>query len=357
MTTRILLDCERLKYPNTGLYTFCESLGNALLKNADDHQQITAYVPRNAVNIFGDNANYKIQRPWHKLFIPGAFQFDIFHSSNQVSQYFPQGNRVKIIVTIHDLNFLIEKQNNPSKVSKHLRRIQNHIDRADAIVCISNFVADHVREHLDLGEKTLHVIYNGCTIKYYPDFNHPVYKPSKPFLFSIGTILPKKNFHVLPPLLKDSDYELIIAGNLSSPDYVQQILEEARKYNVADRVKIIGAITDEDRSWYYKNCKAFVFPSIAEGFGLPVIEAMYYGKPVFLSTHTSLPEIGGDAAYYFENFEPIHMQKIFKAGLEDFLISNMEQKAKKRASMFNWDDTARSYLKIYKSLMPQEADI
>jgi glycosyltransferase involved in cell wall biosynthesis len=350
MINRIIFDCERLKYPNTGLFTFCESLGNALINNADPEDQITAYLPESALNIFGKSANYIVQKSWHKLFVPGTSRFNVWHSSNQVSRYYPFGNNTKIILTIHDLNFLIEKKGRPAKIRKLLHNIQKRINRASVVVCISHFIANQIKQHFDLGKKELLVIYNGCTIDDYPDFNNPAYRPSNPFLFSLGTILPKKNFHVLPPLLKENNYELIIAGNQSSPEYMEQILAEAKKQNVLDRVKLIGIISDEERCWYYKNCEAFVFPSIAEGFGLPVVEAMYYGKPIFLSTHTSLPEIGSDAAYYFENFNPGSMQHTLRNGLEDFSNSNMGQKAKIRASQFSWDDTAKSYLKIYKSL-------
>jgi len=350
MKNTILFDCERLKYPNTGLYTFCESLGNALLKNATSNEQITAYIPAKAINIFGSNARYLIQRPWHKMFIPQASEFNLWHSSYQSSKYYPSNNNTKILLTIHDLNFLVEKQQRPDKISKLLSKIQEKIDKATAIVCISNFVASQVRQHCDLGNKTITVIYNGCTVNDYPDFKNPSYEPMKPFLFTIGTILPKKNFHVLPALLQQNDYELVIAGNLSSQTYIESILSEAEKYKVSERVKIIGSISNQERSWYYRNCKAFVFPSIAEGFGLPVIEAMHYGKPVFLSTHTSLPEIGADAAYYFEDFEAENMQQTLQNGLIDFTINNMTEKAKKRAAVFNWNNTAKSYLKIYKAM-------
>lgn len=347
---RILFDCERLKHPNTGLYTFCESLGKALIKNTTADQKIAAYVPASSLGIFGAQTEYIIQKPWHKLFIPGSSNFDVWHSSNQVSRYYPLSKQVKVILTIHDLNFLIEKQHRPNRVKKHLQQIQQRIKRASAIVCISQFVAEQVKQHLDVTTKPISVIYNGCTIADYPSFENPNYRPTADFLFSIGTLLPKKNFHVLPALLKENDYELIIAGNLSDPDYVAKIKAEADELGVLNRLKIVGNISDEERSWYYRNCKAFLFPSIAEGFGLPVIEAMHYGKPVFLSTHTSLPEIGSDAAYYFESFEALDMQQTFKTGLEDFTSGTMGLKAKARAADFNWDETAKSYLELYTSL-------
>jgi glycosyltransferase involved in cell wall biosynthesis len=353
MINKIIFDCERLKYPNTGLYTFCESLGNALINNITPDQQITAYLPASAINIFGEAVKYQIQKPWHKLYVPGTARCNVWHSSYQLSRYYPSGNNVKIVLTIHDLNFLIEKKDRPSKIHKLLQNVQHHINKAAVVVCISHFIADQVKQHLDLGGKQIHVIYNGCTVNDYPDFHTPGYTPSKPFLFTIGTVLPKKNFHVLPALLKDNDYELVIAGNLSSPQYVEKILNEARRFNVTERVKIVGTISAQERSWYYKQCQAFVFPSLAEGFGLPVIEAMHYGKPVFLSTHTSLPEIGGNAAYYFEDFDAVTMQQALKKGLEDFLVSNMGARAKARAAQFSWDDTAKSYLEIYNTLAHQ----
>jgi glycosyltransferase involved in cell wall biosynthesis len=350
MKSRILFDCERLKYANTGLYTFCEHLGKALQLNAAEDQQIEYYLPENKLGLFGKDVRYHIQKSWHKIFVPNSNSYDVWHSSNQVSPYRPTSRKVKILLTIHDLNFLIEKHGRPGKIKKNLRLIQEKIDRSGAIVCISNFVANQVREHLDMADKQLLTVYNGCTVDEYPGFCKPVYKPVKPFLFSIGTVLPKKNFHVLPALLCRNDLELIIAGNLNSDEYLSKILEEAKRHGVLSRVKIIGGITNQERYWYYKNCEAFVFPSVAEGFGLPVIEAMHYGKPVFLSKHTSLPEIGSDAAYYFENFDAQHMQATLEDGLQDFSLGSMEIRTRSRAAQFTWDQTAKSYLNLYRTV-------
>ena len=73
----------------------------------------------------------------------------------------------------------------------------------------------------------------------------------------------------------------MIAGVTHQPWYQRKIEEEAKRLGVTERVIFTGAISENDKYWYYQNCTAFVFPSIAEGFGLPVIEAMYFGKPVF----------------------------------------------------------------------------
>ena len=93
-----------------------------------------------------------------------------------------------------------------------------------------------------------------------------------------------------------------------------------------------------------------MFPSIAEGFGTPPLEAMYFGKPVFASTHTSVPEVCGDAAYYFKSFEPEEMIKTFQEGMLEYEINKPVQKIKDRYNFFNWDKTALEYLKLYEKL-------
>ena len=153
----------------------------------------------------------------------------------------------------------------------------------------------------------------------------------------------------MAPLLTDNEDELIIAG-INDTLYAKKVMDEARRYNVEKRLKLIGPITENEKHWYYKNCKAFVFPSIGEGFGLPVVEAMYFGKPVFLSKYTSLPEVGGDAAYYFNDFSPESMQHVFEKGMNDFKNNNRVAAIKQHAASFDWNKTAKEYLEIYRKL-------
>ena len=147
-----------------------------------------------------------------------------------------------------------------------------------------------------------------------------------------------------------NDLELIIAGT-NTFGYGEKIIEAAHKHNVAGRVKMTGPVSEKEKFWYYKNCEAFCFPSVAEGFGLPVLEAMHFGKPVFISTETSLPEVGGDAAWYFENFDPAYMQQVFRDGMQEYHATMPGQKIREQAAKFNWDTIALQYLDVYKSLL------
>lgn len=346
--SHILIDCERMKYPNTGLYTYCHELGNALLRKVTG-EKLCFYLPPKLGKHFGTTPSYLWQNSLHKFYLPHRQKFDVWHSTYQSSPYQTLNTKTRKVLTIHDLNFLHESKSK-SRKEKYMRKLQRNVNKVDHIVTISEFVKQEVLTHLDTGNKPLQVIYNGTTVHEYPSFNEPAYKPARPFIFSLGVVLPKKNFHVIPCLLKNNELELVIAGQINE-EYKQQILQEAAIHGVTDRVKIIGPVAATDKYWLLKNCYAFAFPSLAEGFGLPVIEAMHFGKPIFLSNKTSLPEIGGNAAYYFTSFDPESMQQTFEAGMHHYETTHPQQTIINRAKIFNWDDTAAAYFEVYRSLL------
>ena len=110
-------------------------------------------------------------------------------------------------------------------------------------------------------------------------------------------------------------------------------------------------ITDAHKAWAYAHCAGFLFPSLAEGFGLPPIEAMHFGKPVFLARRTCLPEIGGSAADYFDSFEPQAMQQVVQQGLLRSLQTGRALAVQQHAAQFDWDRAASAYLALYRRLL------
>jgi glycosyltransferase involved in cell wall biosynthesis len=108
-----------------------------------------------------------------------------------------------------------------------------------------------------------------------------------------------------------------------------------------------------EKAWLYAHCEGFLFPSIAEGFGLPPIEAMHFGKPVFLSRLTSLPEVGGAAAHYFDSFDGAAMRAVVEAGLADHHGNAAARAATlvERARSFSWARCADAYAALYLSLI------
>ncbi len=344
----VLVTFDSMKYPNTGLYYFGQSLGRALAEQNNDQFNLSYYLDPGTSQLFNKENIQKIFREkYHKIAFLNEDRFDLYHFTDQMSRLKPKKIwRKKKILTIHDINQVHEKHADPEKLKIYLKKLGERITASNKIVAISNFAANDVVKYFPEAANKISVIYNGADKLMLKDNHKPVYIPKNPFLFTIGIVSEKKNAHVLPSLLSGNNFELIISG-IETP-YKAKVLAEAKKFNCENRVIITGPITDDDKAWYYKNCEAFVFPSIAEGFGLPPIEAMHFGKPVFLANATSLPEIGGDSAYYFDDFNPEGMQKTLINGLDDFHKNKLAAKSIKHANQFDWNKTAQQYLKLYQ---------
>lgn len=346
----IYLDCERLKHPDTGLYHYCLNLGKALIKEAErvGETKFGIYLPKNVKGIFGDGVKVKTVGVFDRMALYDP-RIELWHTTTQLSSYQPLNG--KKVLTIHDLNYLYEPLSDAQK-SRRTKLVEKNLKGASAVVAISEFTKQDILKHIDVGNVPVEVIYNGCN-RYDGPVSAPADKPKGKFLFAVGTVLPKKNFHVLPCLLKGNDYELIIGGIFDSLEYRQRILDEAKRHGVADRVHVIGSVPEAEKHWYMQNCEAFLHPSIAEGFGLPVVEAMQYGKPVFISDHTSLPEVGGNMAYYFNHeFDPDQMRREFESGMADFRNGGKTPEAIiAHARSFSWEEAARKYMELYRRVL------
>lgn len=347
----IIFDCERMRHANCGFFSFCNYLAQALHEEARQNPEypLSFYMPRKLIGLWGDDYRYmKTNHFLHKHFLYNP-NITLWHSCCQLTRYMPL--RTRIVQTIHDLNYLYEPVPQEEKQCI-IKRIGKHIEKVSQIVAISEWTKKDILNNFDVKDRPVRVIYNGCNVWNGP-VEEPKRKPARPFLFSISSMYPKKNFHVLACLLKDNDYELILAGAHNSPEYVRQIYEEAARWQVTDRIHLSGVIPESEKHWYLRHCTAFLFPSIAEGFGLPIIEAMQYGKPVFLSTHTCLPEIGKEYAYYFNyDFDREVMRSEFRKGLDDFYNGHKDpERIKAHALSFSWENTAKQYWEVYKEVI------
>jgi glycosyltransferase involved in cell wall biosynthesis len=349
-TPEVLLTFDSMRYANTGLYSFGHRLGSEIVRQAGPRMAISAYVYPAQRGFLGDAAGYLSHNRLHQLFFPQKNRFPLVHFADQYCRFTPQQVRGRTIMTVHDMNQVYELAPDSPRLRKYMRRMRVKVEGADHIVAISHYVAGDIARYFPDAASKISVIHNGADWSAPPPGHRPAIVPAGRFLLALGMVCTKKNFHVLVPLLCGNDYQLLIAGPVHE-EYKQKILAEAAAFGVAERVIIAGPVSMDDRNWYYANCDAFLFPSLAEGFGLPVIEAMYHGKPVFLSTLTSLPEVGGDAAYYFENFEPEHMAGVLSRGLADFKQGGAER-VRLHAAQFTWERAAAAYLALYQRFLP-----
>lgn len=350
MKPNLLLTFDSMRHANTGLHTFGHCLGREIVRQGREHFNVGAYTYPVQRGFLGAEASYVAHQHLHRFYFPLRRRFDVVHFADQYCRFGPARVSARTVMTVHDMNQVYEYPAGSAKIARYLRRMQAKVDGADRIVAISSFVAADIARHFPQARAKISVIYNGSDHTHAPAGHRPAIDPGGPFLFTVGMVCPKKNFHVLVPLLRGNDRKLVIAG-IVKEQYRDRILADAVRFGVSERVMVTGPVSQHDKDWYYANCEAFLFPSLAEGFGLPVIEAMHHGKPVFLSNLTSLPEVGGDAAYYFKDFDPDAMGRVFEQGMADFRANGGVEKVRANAARFSWERAASEYLALYRSLI------
>lgn len=289
----------------------------------------------------------------HHMFhiIPNSLpKVDVWHSVNQFCRRFPTTLETKLIFTIHDYNFLYEGDGMFQK--EMLNLMQQRIDRADVITFISHYTEELVKEHSRVDGKRMQTIYNGVE----PLKDKPQRKPDfivdgKQFFFAIGQFLPKKKFDLLLDVMKHfPDKELYICGQNEFP-YGKEIVKRIENEHI-NNVHAPGSISDEERTWLFAHCEAYLFPSIGEGFGLPAIEAMQFGKPVFASNYQSLPEIVGKYGFIWISQEPAEMAQTIKENLDVFKgDADCSWETALYADSFSYEKHIASYLQLYRELL------
>ncbi|MBO5580772.1 MAG: glycosyltransferase family 4 protein [Prevotella sp.] len=351
----VFIEVYTIKHPYVGVGEFCLNLGRHLALRAKDLRtsgiQLVFIVPRGKEGIFGNDVSY--------ISFPGNIggierlcfkSVDLLHLTHQYCKFihFP---RVKnTLLTIHDINFIYEKRG--AKLKRYTRKFEDLLQKADYVNYISKFAKQDTESHFAVN-KPSKVIYNGVSKQYYNETNiSDDFKRLIPasYFFHISSLRPKKNIHLLIEMASILPEEtFVIAGDWNNC-YAQAQQEIIKRKNLQNIVCLTN-VSSEEKGWLYAHCKAFLFPSACEGFGLPPVEAMQLGKPVFLSTFTSLPEIGGKLAFFWDNLDPHEMAQVVREKMR--LFSNTPGYAnalQTYASQFNWDTCADSYIRYYKGI-------
>ena len=345
---RILIDLSILKNVHCGLGQVALNYGYFFRDSytPQPNEQIYLLVPSRFVGAFGDKVKYIIAHKIYRVFpwLIGK-RFDVWHAIHQLSRYRPFAKRY--ILTIHDFNFVYEKQG--KKVEQYLKKIQKKAERAEKIVCISEFARQETKRYLQMGKKSIDVIYNGIErIDLQQELVPAQVAPQKPYLFTIGECKEKKNFHVLLDIMQYlPQYQLYIAGN-DHTEYADRMRATIAAKGIQN-VHLLGLVSPKEKVWLYRHCAAFVFPSLFEGFGLPIVEAMLFRKPVICSQETSLIEIGGKHVQFFEKgYPPKESAELIERAMQT--KADRQEAAYQYAISFSWEHHLSSYLLLYRTL-------
>lgn len=298
------------------------------------------------VGVFGEGVAYQPCRAYQKLFHWGATYYDVWHSFHQHNHILPPRRSGVRLVTVLDLNFFYFKS--AAKIRRYAAQTQRLLKRYDQIVAISRYVKEDVVQRLGFSGPAS-VIYVGARSLVHLNPSPLAALEGGRFFLHISRMAPSKNPEALLGLAKVwPEMTFVMAGRCSKDSL--RIEAQVREMGLSN-VQFHYDVSDEEKAWLYDRCEAFLFPSLTEGFGLPPIEAMHFGKPVFLSDRTCLPEIGGEAAFYWSDFDPGAMRAVVEAGLVRYREENRAAAIRAHAAQFCWDACADQYLELYLSLL------
>lgn len=281
-------------------------------------------------------------------------QIDAFVWTNYLGEFSPD---YKSLITIHDMvhhyypKYVVHGHD--VNLPKFLR---GHANRADLILCMSENTRKDVINILGVPAEKVWVTYNGVgrMFRYYRDENllkdlRIRYSLPERFILFVGTIEPRKNLvklveacHLLYSHDRIKDPLVIVGGKGWKNEALYELI---RKLKIEDRIIFTGHVSDTDLPLLYNAATVFVYPSLYEGFGIPVIEAMACGVPVVTSNVSSLPEVAGDAAILVNPQDPEEIASgIYQIMTDKGLYKNLQERGFKQAGKFTWESCAKKTL-------------
>jgi len=329
-------DAKRAFHNYSGLGNYSRLLIHSL-SNLYKENQYFLYTPKykaHPLHNFAENNNCTIVTPkgislllpssfWRSFFVANEINnqnIDIFHG---MSGELPTSTlKMPKVVTIHDLIFMRYPEYYATFDRKMYEKKFKHACKiADKIITISKQTANDCIYFLDADARKIEIGYQSCdSIFWTPQQKKNISKlydlPDK-FILNIGTMEARKNLRNLVKALKFIDEEVSLVAIGGRTPHTIQVEEYIKENNLSHRVKLMHGVPFRDFPAIYAAASVFVYPSVFEGFGIPVLEALAVGTPVATSNISSMPEVGGEAALYFDPYNIEDMADKIKLLLYD----------------------------------------
>ncbi len=305
-----------------------------------------------------------LARLWHRLRLPIPVELltgplDVFYSPDFTLP--PTRRGTKTILTVHDLSFVHYPRAFVPSLRRYLEKaVPRSVDRADLVLADSARTRSDLISIFGVSPEVVEVIYPGVGPRFGPEPGAGEQERlrerygilDKPYILSVGTLQPRKNYLYLIegftrlPASIGAGMQLLIAGGRGW--LCDEVVAAADRH---DNIRILGFVGDDDLPALYRGASLFAFPSLYEGFGLPVLEAMACGAPVVCSGTSSLPEVCGDAALLVDPLIPGDMTEAMIRLLEETeLRDQIVSRGLARAATFTWERSARRLLDLIECI-------
>ncbi len=348
------------KHVGVSVYTL--NLLRYFQSHSDESQSVNVYLRSRQKTCMPEESKhftYKIVPgpiAWSQLFLPLHLYShrpdDIFFSP---AHYTPRFSPAPRIVTIHDLSYLYYPDEFLKKDLYKLKKwTEFSLRKAVKIIAVSKTTKKDIMKFYGIPDEKISVIYNGYEKKSDDDdkTSNPeiLFSDLKKYILYVGTIQPRKNLAALVSAFEtfhktNPDFKLVIVGKKGW--LYEEIFKDVENRSLQNSVVFTGFLPDSMVNWLYKHAFCFVLPSLYEGFGLPVLEAMSHGCPVLASFTSSLPEIGGEACLYFDPKNPSELaEKLSMLHNSESVRADLIQKGTERIAQFSWEKCGKETLEL-----------
>ena len=366
MPYNIAIDARKLR--DFGIGTYIRNLIAALSEIDSENQYVLfvgqqgshdlADLPENFRVVVEKSPSYSarelIALSW-RLF---RLRLDLYHSTHYV---LPAVVPCRAVVTIHDIIHLLYPEFLPSALAFFYaqRMIRRSLSRGDRIIAVSQNTKTDLMDYFKVDGRKIRVVYSGVTDRYRNELSQAEistwleeFSIDQPYLLFVGNPKPHKNLDNVVKAygraleIHDFEADLVCVGDREGLEF--KVRQRAEQLGIANRIKLVGHVPDEALPALYQGSKLFLFPTLYEGFGLPVIEAMASGVPVITSNTSALREI---AEGYGHLVNPLEVEDIAQAiaqcMADDEHRSSLIKLGKRRAEDFRWSRTAEQTLEVY----------
>lgn len=360
---KIAFDLRRIGNPGIGRYMKC--LTESIISQAPEHEYLLILPPQSEHLIHAPNAQklctglkyYSFREQFELPRILSRHKVDLFHGPHFL---LPLVRPCPAVATIHDVIYMACPEDLPSLAGRlYYRLMMNACSRmATRIITDSEHSKAEIIRYLHTDPSKIEVVYPAVD-PFFQSGSDPAevvsvrsrFGINPDYLLCVGIYKPRKSHAALLKafqLLRKSGVQsqLVIAGPMGEGELT--LRELAQSLGIAQHVRFTGFINDSELRALYSGARVYVCPSLYEGFGFTVLEAMACGTPVVCSSATSLPEVAGKAALYFDPHKPEQMAaQLHRALSDDAVRTSLIANGRSNLLRFNWEETARQTLAVY----------
>lgn len=367
---KIGFDAKRLFHNQTGLGNYSRDLVRILKEFYPDDTYVLFNPKDKKIPFYSDASLFKTVTPrgwWKKLHSiwrtygiakeNSIQELDIYHGlSGEIPANLPA--TIKKVVSIHDLIF----ERYPNLYSNwdrrmHRKKFQYAVDHADAIVAISEQTKRDIVQFLQVPETKIHVIYQGCSAIFKQSFSDEALHNTRTkfglpqtFVLNVGTLEERKNAFSLVKAIKDLDTTLVLIGR--ETDYCKAIHQYIEKHQLHEKVLFLKNVSQLELAHIYTLATVFAYPSVFEGFGIPIIEAMFCNTPVITTNSGVFPEAGGPDSIYVDPYDIQDISTQINRLLNDAALRNtIATKGRDYVERFQDTTIAVQWHNLYKNIL------